>query len=158
MDNNYTIKVLTKEDLKEALEVVWQVFCEFEAPEYPQEGVKTFQDFIALPSVMQRMDAGEIYFWGCYDGIRPVGVIAFRGCLTHICLLFVDKAYHGQGIAKRLLQTALDIIKSHNKLREITVNSSPYAQKIYEKMGFEATEPLQLKDGILYVPMRLKIK
>ena len=37
---------------------------------------------------------------------------------------------------------------------EMTVNSSPYAVPAYQKLGFEATEAQQLKDGIIYTPMK----
>ena len=36
----------------------------------------------------------------------------------------------------------------------VTVNSSPFAIKVYEKLGFTATGIRQVSDGIVYIPMR----
>ena len=36
----------------------------------------------------------------------------------------------------------------------VTVNSSPFAVKVYEKLGFTATGSRQVSDGIVYIPMR----
>jgi len=36
----------------------------------------------------------------------------------------------------------------------ITVNSSPYAAKIYRKLGFVDMDAEQMTNGIRYVPMR----
>jgi hypothetical protein len=33
------IRKITEENLQEALELVWKIFQEFEAPEYSQEGI-----------------------------------------------------------------------------------------------------------------------
>lgn len=38
---------LEKGHLDEALRLVWDTFLRFEAPDYSEEGVKTFYDFIS---------------------------------------------------------------------------------------------------------------
>ena len=42
------IRKLEPEALEEALALVWEVFAEFEAPEYTQEGIEEFWRFIDL--------------------------------------------------------------------------------------------------------------
>jgi predicted GNAT family N-acyltransferase len=70
-------------------------------------------------------------------------------------LLFVDKSYHKRGIAKELLRIAItDIHETYSEAEEITINSSPYAVRIYERLGFIATDSMQEKDGIIYLPMK----
>ena len=94
----------------------------------------------------------------CFDGEEIVGTIAFRD-ITHISLLFVKKSYHRKGIAKELLGIAIGDIKANNpSAKEITVNSSPYGVKIYGRLGFEATDSMQEKNGILYTPMKKSIE
>lgn len=36
------IRKILKEEMKKALELVWKVFWEYEAPNYTEEGIKEF--------------------------------------------------------------------------------------------------------------------
>ena len=75
--------------------------------------------------------------------------------LTHISLLFVKKSHHKRGIAKELLRLAIEyILKVNPDVQEITVNSSPYAVEIYNKLEFIATDDMLEKDGILFKLMK----
>lgn len=141
---------------KAVSDLVWTVFAKFEAPDYPEEGIQTFKEFIDLKNLKQMVsDGSRIYC--CFDNERLVGVLAFRGP-SHISLLFVNEDYHRQGIAKTLLANALEEIATFGKdVTEITVNSSPYAEGIYARMGFTAQSGVQQQDGILFVPMIKKL-
>jgi ribosomal protein S18 acetylase RimI-like enzyme len=135
-------------------ELVWEVFAEFEAPEYSDEGINTFKEFIKPEALRQRVTNGDYQIYCCFNEAELVGVLALRD-RTHISLLFVKKNYHRQGIAKELLRLALEELqKSGSQVESITVNSSPYAVKIYERLGFIATDTMQEKDGIKYTPMK----
>lgn len=73
-----------------ALELVWRVFQEFEAPDYSEEGVQEFKDTINVNSIKKRLLNNELLCWGYFDGTTIQGVIAtYSPC--HIALLFVDK-------------------------------------------------------------------
>ena len=37
------IRKVLKEEMKKALELVWEVFLEYEAPDYTEEGIKEFK-------------------------------------------------------------------------------------------------------------------
>lgn len=37
------IRKILKEEMKKALELVWKVFLEYEAPDYTEEGIKEFK-------------------------------------------------------------------------------------------------------------------
>lgn len=136
-----------------ALELVWRVFSEFEAPEYSEEGVQEFRGFIAPDAVKRRMSNNEMLFWGCYSGDHLTGVIASRPP-CHISLLFVDKQHHRKGIARRLLNTVLAYYQTNTPCKEMTVNSSPYAVKAYERLGFIATGTEQTFNGVRFTPMK----
>ena len=127
-----------------ALKLAWRAFEQFEAPEYSAEGVENFRSTINDPDFSRR-----IRCYGAYDGQKLVGMIATRNEGTHITLFFVDEAYHRQGIGRRLFEAVLAKVPSAC----ITVNSSPYAVEVYRRMGFAATKPEQLTDGIRYTPM-----
>ena len=130
----FKIKPLSEADIQSALDLVWNVFTEFEAPDYSDEGVAEFKQFLdeAPPNEQLRL-------WGSFvDGVI-VGVIAVRPP-CHIALLFVDKKYHRRGIARSLFMNVLNDNLVMNGHDEITVNSSPYAVEAYRRLGFAATD------------------
>jgi predicted GNAT family N-acyltransferase len=70
----------------------------------------------------------------------------------------VDEQYQNRGIGKKLFDYALNEINNmYPGNKEITVNSSIFAEKIYTKLGFEKTAELQEQDGIQFIPMRYTI-
>jgi len=150
------INKLLKTDIKNALELIWDVFFEFEAPDYADQGVAYFKDFISLDSIMEKFDKDKMAFWGCFIDNNLAGVIASLG-IGHISMLFVKKEYHRQGVAKRLFQTLLDVCKSDDNVKRITVNSSPYAVEVYHRMGFKDTNAEQTLNGIRFTPMEYAI-
>jgi len=138
--------------LRDALKLVKNVFDEFEAPYYSEEGVITFYKFIEYDNINKMLD-DNLEMYALLEFGRVVGVIAFRD-KSHITLLFVDKKYHKQGVGSRLLY-----IMREKCMRSVyTVNSSPYAVEFYEKRGFEKVSEEQLKDGIRFTPMKQEIK
>lgn len=98
--SNLTIKSLSKADIETALNLVWKVFLEFEAPDYTQEGIDEFyrsihdEDYLAALSL-----------YGAFMNEELVGIIATRSGGKHIALFFVDGKYHRQGIGKQLFQS-----------------------------------------------------
>lgn len=146
------IKKLQKKDIKTAIDLIWTVFQEFEAPDYSEQGIETFKNFIAYNSMIEKLDRGKIEFWGCFKEDSMVGVIAARKT-NHICLLFVKKEFHRQGIAKNLLNTVIENCKRNGDFEKITVNSSPYAVEAYHHLGFTDTDSEQIVNGIRFTPM-----
>lgn len=139
--------------LEEAMALVRRVFMAFEAPEYPPEGVEAFLDYIAMPGVQTLVDQGRLTVWSAQHATELVGVVAMRPP-CQISLLFVDPAYHRQGIAKRLLAHALAAYRKDGE--PVTVHASPYALEAYRRMGFTETGPEQSSSGIRFIPMVFK--
>lgn len=50
---------------------------------------------------------------------------------------FIDPAFQGKGIGKKLIQHRIDFIKKKPAIKQITVRTSQLAFKFYEKMGFK---------------------
>lgn len=120
-----------------------RVFLEFEAPEYPPEGVEAFDTYLADAAQVNSLTA-----FCAWEGSRPLGVLAAEG--SHIALFFVDPAFHRQGIGRRLFQAYL----AEGGRERVTVHSSPYAVEVYRHLGFSPTAEEQLSpDGIRYTPM-----
>ena len=152
------IKLIEIDDLKLALDLVNEVFSEFVAVGYSQQGKDTFNAYLEnkYEDVIAGMQSGNKKLWGYFIDEEIVGVIGTRD-VTHISLMFVDKNYHRQGIATKLFDTVLAELKSNHENEYITVNSSPYAVEVYEHLGFAKTDEQQEKDGMIFVPMKRKI-
>lgn len=146
------IKRLQRNDLAKAMELTKRVFMEFDAPDYSREGTENFLKFIHIDNIHGLFDNGQLYCYGYYIQNQIVGIIATTG-LNHICLLFVDRAYHRQGIATKLFA---EVLKHRANDKEITVHSSPYAVPVYSHWGFVANNEEQLVDGIRFTPMTYK--
>ncbi len=143
------IKKILKEEMKEALELVWKVFLEFEAPDYTEEGIALFKS-----SIDDREWINKRVFYGAYDEYNNLlGVIATFNT-NHISLFFVDGKHHKLGIGRKLY----DLVESLNKDEYFTVNSSPYAHNIYKHIGFIDTDVEQNVCGLRFFPMKKVLK
>lgn len=131
-------------EIQEALSLVWDVFLQFEAPEYSEEGIDEFRKTLDDPERIGRMK-----FYGAIENSKIAGVLAMRSP-QHISLFFVKADHHHRGIGKKLFNT----MKKDYELQEFTVNSSPYAVEIYKHLGFVPTDMEQLTNGIQYTPMK----
>ena len=139
------IKLIKSVDRTKALELVFNTFLQYEAPDYPEEGIETFKN-----SVIYNNDyINNTLLYGAFEGNTILGVIATRNQGNHIALFFVDGQYHRQGIGKRLFHAVIENSSSNI----ITVNSSPYAVEVYHRLGFVDTSPEQISDGMRYTPM-----
>ncbi len=138
------IKRLSFDELPEALRLIWEVFCRFEAPVYPQEGIDEFRASLENAERNARM-----HYYGAYEENRLIGVIAMRAP-QHIGYFFVREDCQRRGIGKKLFET----MRLDYAAQEFTVNSSPYAVDVYRHLGFVPTDTEQITNGIRYTPMR----
>ncbi|MBP0974121.1 MAG: GNAT family N-acetyltransferase [Oscillospiraceae bacterium] len=143
MDQHYTIRRLLPEEIQTALDLTWEVFLQFEAPDYSEEGVQAFRAYLD-----DSEKTGAMHFYGAFDGEMLVGTICIREP-QHIGGFFVKGDCHRQGIGRALF----DAMRADYEKQEFTVNSSPYAVEIYRRLGFEPTDTEQLVDGIRFTPM-----
>ena len=128
----------------EALTLIIETFMQFEAPDYSEEGVRSFKAFSNSKEQMAKLE-----MFGAYDDEKLVGIIAGQDGLSHICLFFVDAKHQRLGIGRKLWEHLL----GNSEAARITVNSSPYAVKIYHRLGFRDLSCEQLADGMRYTPM-----
>ena len=142
----YPVRRLSPEEIPAALELCWQVFLEFEAPEYPAEGVAAFR-----ASLDDKERTRQLKFYGAFDGEKLVGVLCMRPP-QHIGGFFVAAAYHRRGIGRHLFEA----MRRDYQTQIFTVNSSPYAVEVYRHLGFVPTDTEQLTDGLRYTPMRFE--
>lgn len=138
------VRELTTEEFDTGLALAWTVFQQYEAPEYSEQGVRSFYE-----AIHDSAFAGQLCMYGAFMNKQLVGVLATRSEGTHIALFFVEEAHQRKGLGKQLFQLAC----AANSTDKLTVHSSPYAVEIYRHLGFRETAPEQLADGIRYTPM-----
>lgn len=154
MTNHLSFQEMNEGEEKQIFELIKSVFEEYVAPDFSPEGVNNFMGFILPDSILKRKNSDRYFLITAKDNDKIVGMIEIRD-YNHVCLLFVNKDYHNKGIAKQLYALSLEKCKKLKKdLIEIEVNSSRYAVPVYEKLGFKKTGEEQIKDGILFIPMK----
>ena len=115
------IKKIDEIQLTNAIDLIWSTFLQFEAPDYSEEGIQSFKDFIDNKEILKTLE-----FWGAYDNKELKGVIATNDNRKHICCFFVKAQYHRQGIGRKLWE----YLRENSQSKVITVNSSPYALRM----------------------------
>lgn len=152
METAYQIRNAYREEWQDAMALAWKTFLRFEADVYSPEGVKNFENFITDSTLYRMFVMGAYQMFVAVDHSRLVGMLTLRDT-THISLLFVDEAYHRQGIGRGLIGYLADYLRTEVGAERMTVNSSPYGVGFYHKMGFRDIRPEETKDGIIYTPM-----
>lgn len=138
------IKKLTREEITDALPLVFDVFCKYEAVNYPESGKKAFYNAIHSPEYLDMLTA-----YGAFCEEKLIGIIAARNGGKHIALFFVDGKHHRQGVGRSLFEEFL----KENENSRITVHSSQYAEEVYKKLGFVPEGKAREDGGIIYIPM-----
>lgn len=155
MNDNILIRTINENEWEEAMNLAWDTFILYEAPEYTKEGITSFRNFVRDPILKTIFIEGKYNVLAAFNNNIIVGIIGVRN-ETHISLLFVDSEYHKKGIARRLVEKTFERTYEKYGKREMTVNSSPYAVGFYHKMGFVDTDIEQTTDGIRYTPMKAR--
>lgn len=138
-----SVRKLSDREISKALTLVWDVFCEFNAPEYSKEGIEEFKGTLDNP---ERINAMK--FYGAFEKGEIVGVLSMRKP-QHITFFFVKANHHRKGIGRKLFER----MREDYDKQEFTVNSSPYAVNVYKQLGFVPIDSEQVTCGIRYTPM-----
>ncbi len=141
-------------DEDRAVDLVINVFTEFVAPEYSQEGITEFKKFVCADALAERLRSGNIILFA-ETRQKIIGIIEIREN-NHIALLFVEKQHQRKGIARELIRRSIEMCRKRNlDIKKITVNSSPNASNAYKRFGFKGIEDEKVKNGIRFIPMAL---
>ena len=127
-----------------------EVFDQFVAPHYQQDGVSEFHQYASDDALSQRHEKDHITLIAEHSG-ELVGMLHLRKP-SHVAMLFVRSAFQHKGIGRGLLAAADALIGDADC--EITVNSSPNAISAYEHLGFRTIGAEQCVRGIRFIPMR----
>ena len=120
---------LTNKNINEVIQLIKQTFLEFVAPDYDETGIKNFFKFAEAEDLLM-----QLVFYAALHNNKITGILAVDDKLNHICLFFVDRDLQNTGIGTALFKKFLN----ESMPKAVTVNSSPFAVKVYEKLGFTA--------------------
>ncbi len=150
------IRKITAGEVESAMALALEVFMQFEAPDYPPEGVETFKkDIVENPEYLEMARQGACPIYGAFDGEQIVALMGMRSNKTHINLVFTKKEYHRKGIARAIFRYLLqDVLKGNPSLEALTLNSSPFGLPFYLAMGFIPLSEEQEMNGIRFTPMK----
>ncbi|MGN0881536.1 GNAT family N-acetyltransferase [Cloacibacillus porcorum] len=138
------IKKILPAERERALTLALDVFMQYEAHDYPKEGIETFRRFLSDTEKI-----GTLEMYGSYEGDELTGMIAMGNEGEHVTLFFVDGKHQRRGVGRKLFEAAIGESSSET----ITVNSSAFAVGIYRRLGFTADCGEQISDGLRYTPM-----
>ena len=110
----YEIRPIYKHEWEDAMQLAWDTFLIYEAPDYSVKGVYNFKSFVRDPLLKKMFTYGEYIAIGAFVDKRMVGIIGVRNT-NHVSLLFVDRDYHHQGIASALLKTVFSYVKTEDQ-------------------------------------------
>ena len=148
----YDIRWARVEEWEPAMKMIWRTFLKFEASDYTEEGIQNFLDFITDEKLFHSFLRGDYQMMVALDRGRVVGVASVRN-RNHLSLLFVDEAYHRQGIGRRLLECFCSYLKVEEGEQYMSLNAAPYAVDFYKKIGFRAVRPEEVVGGIRVTSM-----
>lgn len=149
MDGKYQIEALDMRELSQVIEMVKHSFDHYVAPGYSAEGVAEFYRHVSPECMRERIAHEGLDILCCKEAGAIVGMIGMRN-RSHLALFFVDPAHFRKGIARALFNKCVERAAAD----EITVNSSPNAVPVYEKLGFMAVGEEETVNGIRAVPMK----
>ena len=144
----YPVRRLDEQEIRDACRLMWEVFLQFEAPEYPQEGIDSFR-----ASLEDRERLRRLAFYGAFDGDRLVGTLCIREP-QHIGGFFVDAEYQRRGIGRRLFEA---MCRGYAR-QEFTVHAASSAVEVYRHLGFTPTGGERTVNGLRFTPMQYRQK
>lgn len=142
------IRPITIQEVEEVSSFVRRVFDQFIAPGYSAEGRAQFYAYIRPDAMTVRLQNQSVAF-GIWEEEQIVACIEIRDG-NHIALLFTDALYQQRGLARKLMEVAQQTCPT---FAELSVNASPFAVGIYEKLGFIPQSEERVVNGIRFTPM-----
>lgn len=143
--NSFTVRKLEKSETQSACSLAWQVFSEYESPDYPAEGTEEFRNCLHDENYLAGIEC-----YGAFDHDKLIGMVGIRKDKCHICFFFVDGKYHRLGTGTKLFKC----ISEDYSEKAVTLNSSPYGLPFYKSLGFTETDSEQTVNGIRFTPMK----
>ena len=152
----YDVRWAMESEWSPCMVMVWKTFLQFEGRDYSQEGIKNFFDFITDNKLYVSFLKGEYQLMVAVDRGKIIGAGSIRS-RNHLSLLFVDGAYHHQGVGSTILRNLCDYLKTEAGEKYMTLQASPYAVDFYRRQGFHALQSEMVISGMRVTPMEKKL-
>lgn len=149
------IREATVDDAEDISAIVYALSEKYIAREFSAQGRETLLKSMMPVEIKKYIESGYRYHVAEMDG-QIVGVVGVREN-RHVYHLFVVEAHHCKGIARQLWKVAMEACRLAGYWGEFTVNSSRYAKPLYERLGFVARSGAEEKNGVVSIPMKLKV-
>src|SRR5258708_33702920 len=149
-------RLLRPEESAAVAKLATQVFDEFVAPLYSTEGIAEFHRYSDPAEFDARNRADHLTIVAESDkGI--VGMLQLRA-FRHVSMLFVRRDCQRCGIARELLNKAVELCQRHSPPpHTLTVKASPNAVRAYVRIGFQVMGSEFCERGIRSIPMQLTL-
>jgi predicted GNAT family N-acyltransferase len=133
----------TDEEVAEALELRWRVFC-------GEQGVSFEAD-------QDGRDPEAVHIVAV-EGDAVIGTcrLLFRGQVARLGRLAVEPDRRGDGVAAAILREA-DRVASDAGAESIALHAQTYALTLYEQAGYEEYGPTFVEEGIEHVAMEKRL-
>ena len=149
------IREAKQEDAESISKLICLLSAKFISHEFTTEGKETLLNSMSVGEIKKHIQTGFKFFLALEDN-HIVGVVGIKDN-RHLYHLFVAERYQRRGIATRLWQVAMQACIEAGNPGEFSVNSSIFAEQAYKAFGFVVQSEPQVKNGVVYIPMKLKI-
>lgn len=146
------IRPLLPADTASVADLLQGLASEFILHETPPEQAASFSASNSAGGIIANL-ANDFVYHVADDGGAIAGFIGVRQ-RQHVFHLFVGKPWQGKGLARALWEAGRQAAVSTGGAAPFTVNASTYALAAYRRLGFVATGPMAVKNGIRFTPMQ----
>ena len=147
------IRLATLDDAPAISRLVRPLLEKYVAHELTEEGRKNLLS-CATPEAIESYIRGRFRYHVAEEDGRLVGSVGVRED-RHLFHLFVAESHQRRGIARALWDAARAAAEPGNAGAGFTVNSSRIAVPVYRAFGFVEPGPVEDRQGVLCIPMRL---
>ncbi len=148
--NKHRIRLAAPTDAKAISQLMIPVVKKYVCNEYSKQGEQIIVSSMSAENILTNINS-EYRYTLAEINKKLVGVLGIK-TENHIFHCFVDEKYHRQNIGQQLWHHWLNDANASR----VTVNSSKYAIKFYQSLGFIAVDEQFEKKGVVYHPMILQ--
>ena len=138
------IRPATHADLEQIERLIQPYIADFAIS---REGEEKFSS----ASILKLLNTEQVHYYVYEQNEAILGIIAYKEP-AHLVHFFVDIAVQQQGIGRKLWNYV--VAELQENITVISVNSSCYAQPIYQKFGFKAVSEVIEAHGLRFVMMQ----
>lgn len=150
MPSSIKIRKAISADAPAISKLMIPLVTEFVSYEYTEQGTAVMLTSMTPEVICSNFDQAFEYFVA-EENNKIVGVLGIKQG-NHLFHCFVDKNHHRKHLGKKLWQHWF----ADAKPERVTVNSSRFAIKFYQSLGFSSNNEIFEKNGVTCYPMVYK--